>query len=270
MSEQIFHEHVSKNPDIGVRFYRSKMSEPGIVPFHWHLSLEIIYLINGELTFTINNNTFTIYGNEFMVVPSGAIHMVTHKPNEAFVLQTPIEYIEPYWSHPDQTIFSIDKSKKQYTDIAKSFSILDSIYHNKFGGYRFEFHAVLLDILAILFENFSLENTSETITTSKTKEILSYINDHSHENITVSSIADYFSYHPNYLGRLFKKEIGITPLQYIYQIRMRDFHHNVITTDTPINDLMRNHKLTNKHLVFKYFKMDYGASPLQLRKKFKN
>ncbi|MBC6499381.1 cupin domain-containing protein [Weissella confusa] len=65
-----------------------------LVPFHWHRSLEIIYVIHGELTFTLNHAMTQISDGQFIVVPSGAIHAVSNTPNEAYVLQIPIDFIK--------------------------------------------------------------------------------------------------------------------------------------------------------------------------------
>lgn len=96
MTKKTYHETVQHNPDVGVRFYYSKMDEPGLVPFHWHRSLEIIYVIHGELTFTLNHAMTQISDGQFIVVPSGAIHAVSNTPNEAYVLQIPIDFIKNY------------------------------------------------------------------------------------------------------------------------------------------------------------------------------
>ena len=123
MTKKTYHETVQHNPDVGVRFYYSKMDEPGLVPFHWHRSLEIIYVIHGELTFTLNHAMTQISDGQFIVVPSGAIHAVSNTPNEAYVLQIPIDFIKNYWPDPESTTFNLDLADSDYQKIADYFGV---------------------------------------------------------------------------------------------------------------------------------------------------
>lgn len=48
------HEYVVSNLPLGVRFYQSDVTTSGYVPFHWHNSIEVLLVLNGELTVTMN------------------------------------------------------------------------------------------------------------------------------------------------------------------------------------------------------------------------
>lgn len=48
------HEIVSRNPDVEVRFYLS-VDEGSYVAPHWHDSLELVYMLEGSITVTTEN-----------------------------------------------------------------------------------------------------------------------------------------------------------------------------------------------------------------------
>ncbi|WP_447409455.1 helix-turn-helix domain-containing protein [Weissella confusa] len=121
-------------------------------------------------------------------------------------------------------------------------------------------------MLFALFTTFSEPVTTPETKTDHLKEVLSYINDHYAEQLPISELADMFSYNPNYLSRLFKQEIALSPVQYIYQVRLTHFYQDLLQTDEPVKELLMKNGLTNKRLAMQYFKAAYGTTPLQARK----
>ena len=99
------HETISVSLETGVRFYTSK--DPGsYVPPHWHRALEIIYLQEGELSVTVGVATVNVTAGQCLLINSNAIHSTKcTKPNQAIVLQVPVEFIETYIPDIHQYIF---------------------------------------------------------------------------------------------------------------------------------------------------------------------
>jgi AraC-like DNA-binding protein len=266
MTISAHHENVSPNPDVGVRFYYSVMSELDFVPLHWHRSLEIIYVIHGELLFSFNGYQSIITDGQFLAIPSGIIHSVQNKPNESYVLQIPIDFIEQYLPNAEQTIFKLDKHSSEYDTITNIFLKLGQIYANKNPGYQLLFQANILILVYSLFIKFGITEEVDNTNMDNLKEVLRYLNQHYSEKISIAEVARIFSYNPNYISRLFKQQIGVTPVQYLYQIIINAFYHDVIETNLPIHELLLKNGLTNKRLALKYFKESYQTTPLQARK----
>ena len=266
MTISAHHENVLPNADVGVRFYHSVMSQPDLVPMHWHRSLEIIYVINGELLFSFNGSQSIITDREFLAVPSGVIHSVRNKPNESYVLQIPIDFIEKYWPNAEQTTFKLNKQSSEYETITNIFPKLGQIYASKNSGYQLLFQANILIMLYSLFTKFGIIEEFDNNKANNLKEFLRYLNQHYSEKINIAEVAHIFSYNPNYISRLFKQQIGITPVQYLYQIRINAFYHDIIETNLPIHELLVKNGLTNKRLALKHFKESYQMTPLQARK----
>lgn len=266
MTISAHHENVLPNSDVGVRFYHSVMPKSDLVPLHWHRSLEIIYVIHGELLFSFNGSQSIITDGQFLAIPSGVIHSVQNKPNESYVSQIPINFIEQYLPNAEQTIFKINKQSSEYDTIANIFPKLEKIYADKKTGYQLLFQANILILLYSLFTKFGAIEETENSQTDNLKEVLRYLNQHYSEKINIAEVAHIFSYNPNYISRLFKQQIGLTPVQYLYQIRINAFYHDVIETNHPIHELLLKNGLTNKRLALQHFKESYKLTPLQARK----
>ena len=64
---------------------------------HWHRSVEIFAVCEGELCFYIKEKPYPLVQGEFMIVNSNEVHSVhSPKPNQTIVLQIPIRLFENY------------------------------------------------------------------------------------------------------------------------------------------------------------------------------
>ncbi len=78
--------------------------------------------------------------------------------------------------------------------------------------------AILKDILISVFRvNFTKENNNIK---NNADRILKYVHKHYNEDITNIKIAEYFSYHPNYIGNLIKQRTGMSLHKYLIDYRM--------------------------------------------------
>ena len=89
------HEIVSRNPDVEVRFYLS-VDEGSYVAPHWHDSLELVYMLEGSITVTTENQKNVLQAGEFNIINSRVMHSVLSGKNRALVLQIPKEMLTKY------------------------------------------------------------------------------------------------------------------------------------------------------------------------------
>ena len=83
-----------------------------------------------------------------------------------------------------------------------------------------------LEQLFILIMRNSFKKTSSSSNLSIVNA-LNYIHDNFTNKITVKDVADSCHYTPNYFSYCFKKEIGVSFLKYLYNLRL-DYAHNLI------------------------------------------
>ena len=65
---------------------------------------------------------------------------------------------------------------------------------------------------------------------------------------------------------IFKKNMGISFLQYLNEVRAAHIYQDLIHTDEPVQVLMEKNGFTNQKLFNRVFKELYGCTPLQARK----
>jgi len=98
------------------------------------------------------------------------------------------------------------------------------VHHHKSEDWTSELQlqSAFLEIMAMMLEQAE-DVTIKTPATSsfeKLNVVLTYIEEHLSENITVDTLAQLVHFHPNYFIRMFKNTTGLSPIQYVNRKRM--------------------------------------------------
>lgn len=261
----LHHENVVVNTNIGIRFWRSAVTTTGYVPFHWHSSIEIVCVLKGHLNFTINGQTFIVKNDQFIIVPSGVVHDVANVPNTAYVLQIPLKVIEPYVHHPELVTFKnglIDSPDYAIAlNLIKHFADLQL---TRPAGFRFDSQITFVTLLKVLFTKLR-DRQKQVPNNNNVKQLIIFINNHSTEQFTVAKLARHFGYNPNYLSRLFKQQVGLSLIKYIYLVKLNHLYDDLVNTDLAIKDLFKKHGLSNPRTARKFFREIFGKLPNEVR-----
>ncbi|HIW34908.1 MAG TPA: response regulator [Candidatus Paenibacillus intestinavium] len=102
--------------------------------------------------------------------------------------------------------------------------------------------------------------------TSVVEEIKQYIHEHIGEELTRNSLAEVIYLNPDYLARLFKKEIGISLGTYITKTRISAAKQLLDTSTLSIYSVANKVGYPNYSYFSKLFKQDVGVSPNEYKK----
>lgn len=126
---------------------------------------------------------------------------------------------------------------------------------------------ISFSLLSVLLRCFDLENEAGGVSVNKTiYPILSYINEHFRENITVEEIAAKFFLNSNYFCSLFRKETGSKCGDYIRNLRMNHAVRLVTLTKLSITDISGESGYNSISSFLRDFKKHFGVSPTKMRK----
>lgn len=101
---------------------------------------------------------------------------------------------------------------------------------------------------------------------SQIERILSYIQKNLTRNISRSEISKALYLNPEYLSRLFKREMGIGLAEYLIQERMRLAQSLLKNTSFSISIIASRVGYVNFSHFAKVFKQEFGVSPSEYRK----
>ena len=278
--QQYTHEYIKSIPHLPVycllyETYR-QMS-----PSHWHDHLEIIYVLEGELQISSNENT-DIYANdghilhedEFYIINSSKIHSTKSKGMvKAFLIQVPYMYLDNYIEDYEHVrfleCFDGEKNTKKYDRMKALLKAITRIYCKKDKGYELRLMAKMNEFLYILYTSYSHINANmekESKQIARLKGVLQYVAQSYQEQISLKTAADIASLNQEYFCRMFKRCMGVTFLEYINLVRIDHIHEELLVTEDSITDILERNGFTNYKVFSRMFKAQFGMTPRELRR----
>ena len=121
-----------------------------------------------------------------------------------------------------------------------------------------------------LFLCIARENQRQDIAgkSDATQKIIDYISKNINSDINVNTIANRFSYHPNYIARIMKRATGMSLHRYILDTKLKAAENLLCTTDYNIIDIAMTLSFSNSSHFAQKFKQKYKMTPSEYRKKY--
>ncbi|WP_186320137.1 AraC family transcriptional regulator [Paenibacillus sp. Y412MC10] len=100
------------------------------------------------------------------------------------------------------------------------------------------------------------------------EEVISYIQSSYRHNLTITDLAEKAHLHPNYFIRVFKRQFGISPIQYIKKRRLEEAKLLLVTTNLPLSEIGDRIGISDISYLSRIFKESTGFSPTAYRMTF--
>ncbi|WP_434778159.1 helix-turn-helix domain-containing protein [Neisseria sp. Ec49-e6-T10] len=186
-------------------------------------------------------------------------------------------YFKEYFHHkftlvPDQQ----PGFKRKYTTAIKVLlaRMLTSYIRNNIDFTALEINKFLSEILLILVLYFKEEDLSnQKLNSSYSKridKIIRFLEDHYNQNVSLKAVADSEHISFAYLSRLFKKEVGLSFIQYLTKIKFEHCVHDLVNTSKPVYQIIQEHGFSNTKQFIQLFKNVYNQTPNKFRESYKN
>ncbi len=281
--EQFIHEEVHTKSDIDVRFEIYESSND-FVPEHWHRSMEVVYIYDGEMDITVNHRKQRLAKDDFMVVNTAAIHATqTYDYARVLLLQIPYQFLTHAIADYDNIQFDLSlKPASRPADNAgcscppsdalrRILTEMGRLDTEKPQGYSLRFSSLLYDFLYTLVVHYQVTvNHTAKVQSQKNLDrlapVIRYIKEHYTELITLEEAASLAALNPEYFCRFFKRNMGTTFTAYVNSVRLSHVCYDLKNTDLNIGTILERHGITNYKLFMRNFKQIYGCPPKDFRK----
>lgn len=236
------------------------------IPNEYHLH----FVLSGKGSLTINGTTYSIKKETIFIIPKETpIEYMADK-------ETPWEYIwvtfdgEMAYNYLNHAGLSVEhpvviSSIPTATYLPLIKKILDAnelTFTNEIKrvGYLFDIFSTLIDAQSELSGKQHHDYSSETYV----EHALQYIA-LNYARIKVNDIATYIGINRSYLTSIFKKELQISPQEYLINYRLSKAAKLIKSTNLPIKDISSQSGYSSPLNFSKMFKNVYGLSPKNYR-----
>lgn len=253
---------------------KSKYDSDWHSTLHTHPFTELFYVVDGKGEFNIQGQRFPVKANDFVIINPQVEHTELSSPDE------PLEYIVlginglsfsnltpvSEGGHP----FSFFNLRDEQKDILRYLNAMVQEATSQSMSYELVCHN-LLEILLIKIlrhQHFDLEVGKQSKATKDISFIKHYLETYYHESIQLEDLASMTHLSRFYISHSFKKEIGMSPMEYLIAIRIKESKILLRTTNYSISQVADIVGFTTPTYFSKQFRKSTGISPTDYREQF--
>lgn len=228
----------------------------------------IHFILSGKGKLHINDHIFEVSKGDAFIIPSNKVAFYEADSNDPWsyvwigflgINSQTYTYQLMNANHEIYVLqnIDIDKYKEKIFEILELKGTQASLY--------FKANSILLDIMSLLYEELNLNEELKS-EYSLVDEIKFFLDINYPEKLKLTDVANTFGIHPNYLSRIFNEKYGISPKQYVTDLKLKKACKLLSTTKLPIFTIANSLGFDDQLAFSKIFKKKFSISPSQYRK----
>ncbi|GAA0419481.1 MAG: AraC family transcriptional regulator [Bacillota bacterium] len=239
---------------------------------HTHHFTELFYIVKGKGSFLLSNHEIPVKENDLVIINPNVEH--TEKSN----LYDSLEYIA--LGIEGLTFAHVKENSSQmglYTYQGDRENILFYLHSllNEVQQGNEEYEVICQNIIEILMvklrrgKMLEIQKTEPKNINKAAAFIMYYINQNYREPITLDTLAEIGHINKYYLAHTFKKDMGISPIEYLNQVRIREAKILLDTTDYHIGNIAEFTGFSSQSFFTQAFKRATNQTPSAYRRQRK-
>lgn len=245
-------------------FVSTVAGKPAMPAMHYHPSYELYYLEAGSREYFVEDKYFSVSAGDFILIAPNQFH----RTGGAYSLRTIVGFTYDYLTET----FTASALK----DLLKVF---DKVFISPPENMQTELKELLKSLandntrtdfstdLAILLRRLSA-CTPDTTYDKRISSIIKYMNQHFSEIHSIEQIAEQMHVSKHHLCRIFKDAMGITMIDYLNHIRVKNACNFLESSKKDILEISQLCGFNSSAYFGNVFKKITGCSPLKYRAKF--
>lgn len=255
-----------------------------------HETFEMVYIKSGEGLFEIGDQSVDVGPNDIVIIKPNRYHKlnVTSDGGCDFIVlyfkfmnqsshalsEVSLEDFINFVSGKDSGAFIKLKVSQKNDIIVLLNRILKEKVSDQLGSDLLNY-LMLMELFVLIsralkaeWEN-SIKNKSPKIKELMHSAIQFVLNNYERE-ISITDIAKYVFLSPSYFTRAFKEDTGLSPMQYLLNIRIKRSCELLAETDLKVGDIAHSVGFSNQQRFNDMFKKQTNMTPMQYRNSSKN
>ena len=255
---------------------------------HWDDEFEFIYVLSGMMEFRVRQKAFLVSSGEGFFLNTGEIHsacayqsydcrFVIYRICPSVLFQTednPLyqKYIKPLVDHPSFGFLTLVPKVPWQKYILEMIRKMNDICDRPVDGYELKINHFVNEIFYYIFHNVNLSkelSLKESRDLERMKDVMIYLNKTIDQKHTLADIASYCHLSNSECCRLFQRNVHLSPVDYLNQLRLEKAKELLEDTDTRIYRIAEETGFGKADYFINKFVQVYGITPNQYRMKFK-
>ena len=256
-------------------FHHIESSHPRyVMSYHWHVEYEIIRILQGSLTVTLDEKSFTAGPGDVIFIHSGILH--SGLPDNC-IYQCIVFDINAFLKHNSvcaeymqkiihQEVMIYHHFTEKQPEIRKAVtSLFDAMWQKK-PGYEMIVLGQFYHFFGLIFGNhYYLESMPKARRDYKRilqlKQVLEFIEKNYTSQITLQELSASVSMSPKYFCRFFSEMTHQTPMDYLNRQRIEQACYQLSTTDDSITEIAYRNGFNDLSYFIRTFKKYKGITP---------
>lgn len=275
------------------RAWDTKMPEGWYLPPRYIFDYELLYVKEGALQLTIENETYEGREGDLFFIPPGRVHHIKSIYGER-VRQPHVHfdfYFDDYSENLEIPLTMPKKGdivrqdvinellnvpyKMTFKSPLKVENLILSIIAEDSSDNPFKMikqKALMFELLYLVFnyknvnrENYGKENPLKIVTQANT-----FMQNNSDRALSTAEIAMAVGYSTNYFVEIYKSIAYISPIKYHEKLRMERAKNLLLSTSLSVSEISEMLGFNNLYAFSRFFKRSFGLSPTDYKKKHYN
>lgn len=257
------------------------------VPWHWHDEMEVCVVTQGETIFATDTEQFTACAGEGVFINAGVLHaMRCVEPGESrfrsLVFHPRLvggdegsvfyhDYLTPLMTNTAQRIVLLRPVAEWNWEALAAIEDAWKSCAREEAGYEFRVREALSRLLLLLRGHRPAEQARPSVKAlrdgARIKAMLEFVRTHYAEELHAAEIAGSALIGEGECLRCFRSTIGMTPMQYVKQFRIRKAAELLTATDGRVAEIAVQCGFQEMSYFSKAFREAYGCTPSEYRKR---
>jgi xylan 1,4-beta-xylosidase len=274
------------NPDYEIVQYKHGLNARILVHginqyrLHWHKELELILVVKGSVFVTLNGQKHRLEEDDLFLINSEEIHSTQgNGENILAVLQIKPDFYAGLLPELNNRFFEWKTGTLPDSLFLRTMRLYISLiveeYRKTEPGYELAIEGVLNSLVSLMIRTLPTRKKPDAeaiagedqAVRDRVKRITDYVQEHYQEKITLTDLANSAAYiNPYYLSHFFKEKIGLSFLEYLNFVRLKNAVRYLSEGQKKITDIALDCGFGSIKAFNGAFKKQYGVTPRVYRK----
>jgi len=241
---------------------------------HSHMSAEVIFVVEGNVTITVQSCNYLIQKGEVCLIPAGIPHS-TQENSQSYkrwlMFLNPWLFSINYSSVELQGIISgVTYKKPLIMDLHNGENIFREIHNEILNPQPFGNDVLTANVLFLLSQLLRRHITGEQPRISdKLKTVMAvqvFLQENCHLPVKISDTATKFFTNKFYLTHIFKEHTGMSPKQFLINCRLVKAQQLLTNSRYNISEISEQCGFVSPSDMTKRFREEFGVTPREYRK----